>query len=241
MIFITGDIHGPIDIKKLSTKNFPAGKNLTKDDYLICTGDFGLVFDVNESGGEERYWLKWLTNKPWTTLFVDGNHENFDRLYKLPEQEMFGGKVGVVNNSIFHLKRGEVYEIEGHKFLTFGGADSIDKEHRYVHISWWKEEIPSYKEMMYAIDNLKKHENTVDYILTHTAPIEIIKLLNNIIKDQYNITQNIFEGKEDDNARFLSEILKRAKFERWYFGHFHEDLTIKDNFVCQYHNIERIV
>ncbi|MFW6242764.1 MAG: metallophosphoesterase family protein [bacterium] len=240
MIFITGDIHGPIDIKKLNSKNFPEGQSLTKKDYVICTGDFGLVFDINESGKEEKYWLNWLTNKNWTTLFVDGNHENFDRLYKLPEKEMFNGKVGIVNDSIFHLKRGEIYEIEGNKFFTFGGAESIDKENRYVNISWWREEIPSYKEMMYAINNLKKHNNEVDYILTHTIPVEIVDELNNIIKEQFNITQNIYDNKKDDNARFLSEILKIAKFKKWFFGHFHEDVIINDKFICQYENVQRL-
>lgn len=238
MIFVTGDIHGPIDIKKLNSKNFPMGKELTKNDFLICTGDFGLLFDVNESGSQELFWLNWLTEKPWTTLFVDGNHENFDRINKLPEKEMFDGKVGIVNDSIFHLKRGEIYNIEGNKIFTFGGADSIDKEHRYVNISWWREEIPSYKEMMHGIDNLKKHNCSVDYILSHTAPLEIVKELGEIIKKELNITQNIYEDKEKDPvSSFLSEVLKITNFKKWFFGHFHEDIIIEDKFICQYENI----
>ncbi len=38
-IFFTGDIHGSIDIQKLNATNFPEGKNLTKDDYVIICGD----------------------------------------------------------------------------------------------------------------------------------------------------------------------------------------------------------
>lgn len=70
MIFITGDIHGNIDISKLNSKNFPEGKHLTRNDYVIVCGDFGLVWNESE---EEFYWRNWLENKPWTTLWVCGN------------------------------------------------------------------------------------------------------------------------------------------------------------------------
>lgn len=48
-VFITGDTHCPIDIKKLNFKNFPQGKNLTKDDYVIICGDFGGVWNGKRS------------------------------------------------------------------------------------------------------------------------------------------------------------------------------------------------
>ena len=31
--------------------------------------------------------LDWLDGKVFTTLFVDGNHENFDRLYAYPVEK----------------------------------------------------------------------------------------------------------------------------------------------------------
>ena len=45
MIYVTGDIHLNIDIQKLNSKNFSAGKNLTKNDYVIICGDVGLTWD----------------------------------------------------------------------------------------------------------------------------------------------------------------------------------------------------
>ena len=41
MIYITGDIHG--DTKRFSQANFPEQKNLTKDDFVIVLGDFGVT------------------------------------------------------------------------------------------------------------------------------------------------------------------------------------------------------
>ena len=47
---------------------------MNKDDYVIICGDFG-YWDESK---EQKYWLKWLDGKPFTTLWVDGNHENYD-------------------------------------------------------------------------------------------------------------------------------------------------------------------
>lgn len=38
------------------------------------------------------------------------------------EVNMFDGIVGKYTSSIYHLKRGEIYNISGHKFFTMGGA-----------------------------------------------------------------------------------------------------------------------
>ncbi len=65
MLFITGDTHG--DFRRFSADIFPEQKEMTKDDYVIVCGDFGLWHDTKE----ERYWLSWLDEKPFTTLFVE--------------------------------------------------------------------------------------------------------------------------------------------------------------------------
>ncbi len=153
MIYLTGDAHGEHDMPKLSSKRFPQGKDLTKEDYVIILGDFGLLWDI-ELSPIEIYWLNWLENKPWTTLFIDGNHENFNRINALPEVSMFGSKVGKVNDSVFHLKRGHIYNINDMKILTIGGAASIDKMQRTENISWWKEELISYTEEGFIFDTM---------------------------------------------------------------------------------------
>ena len=34
-----------------------------------------------EESKNEKYWLDWFEDRNFTLLFLDGNHENFDRLY----------------------------------------------------------------------------------------------------------------------------------------------------------------
>ena len=100
-------------------------------------------------------------------LFLDGNHENFDLLNQYPVVDYLGGKAHKISENIYHLMRGEIFTIDGNKYFCMGGAESTDKEGRQEHISWWKEEIPSYAEMKHGMDNLEKHNWEVDYILTH--------------------------------------------------------------------------
>ena len=57
MIYVTGDTHGSYDLHKLNAKNFPEQRALTKSDYVIVLGDFGLVWNNSD---EEMYWRKWL-------------------------------------------------------------------------------------------------------------------------------------------------------------------------------------
>ncbi len=39
MVYVTGDIHG--DFKRFWKIYFPEQNNMTKEDYVIITGDFG--------------------------------------------------------------------------------------------------------------------------------------------------------------------------------------------------------
>ncbi|HDI3121652.1 metallophosphoesterase [Clostridium botulinum] len=229
MIYITGDTHFPNDIEKLNELNFPECKNLTKDDYVIICGDFGAIWNNSK---QELYWRELLQNKPWTTLFIDGNHENFDLLYKFPIEDKFGGKVHKINDSVYHLMRGQVFNINGLKFWTMGGATSTDKENRQEHISWWKEEIPDSNEMREGLDNLEKHNNKVDYILTHTCSSSTLKDITEIFG---------FQPKpEEDLNKYFEIIEENVDFKHWYFGHFHEDIEIDEKHTLVFEKIYKL-
>ena len=78
MIYITGDTHS--DFTRFSTDKFPKQKEMTKNDYVIICGDFGGVWNYQEESTFEKHWLDWLNEKNFTTLFVDGNHENLHKV-----------------------------------------------------------------------------------------------------------------------------------------------------------------
>lgn len=225
MIYITGDVHRDIDIHKLSSANWPEGETLTRDDYLIICGDFGLVWDNEDAISQaEQYWTEWLNEMPWTTLFVDGNHENHDRLNRMPVIEKFGGKVHKVADNIYHLMRGEYYNIDGSTFFTMGGAASHDRHYRTEGVSWWSNEMPSINEMNWATDNLRAHNMEVDYIITHCAPRSIQAKL-------------VPWYEQDGLTSFLNFIYEDVKFKKWFCGHYHIDLKVNEKFVVCYDKI----
>ena len=107
IVYITGDTHA--DFKRFSSKSLSVRvteyEKLTKDDYMIICGDFGGIWSYGASSSEEEYWLKWLDNKPFTILFVDGNHENYDRLKEFPRVNYHGGVAHKIRNNTLNSTR----------------------------------------------------------------------------------------------------------------------------------------
>ena len=50
-VFVTGDIHASLDIAKLTPEQWPLGNELTRDDYLVISGDFGAVWGSGTGDG----------------------------------------------------------------------------------------------------------------------------------------------------------------------------------------------
>ena len=226
MIFVTGDTHTDW-MSRLNSDAFPEGRTMTKDDYVIVCGDFGIWHDTNE----EHYRLKWLDQKPFMTLFVCGNHENYDLLYQYPVEEWHGGKIHKINDSVFHLMRGQVFDLDGAKFFTFGGESSHDiqdgilekddprikrwerefKRFRINHVSWWEEELPSKEEMEEGLRNLEKHNNRVDFIITHSPYTSALM--------QMDAGAGLYH--KDRLTDYLQNIQETVQYSQWFFGHMH--------------------
>ena len=224
MIYITGDTHIPVDIQKLSTKSFPEQKEMTKSDYVIICGDFGGVWD---NSNEEKYWIKWLKNKKFTTLFIDGNHENFGMLNNFPEVEFGGGLAHKVDDGIYHLIRGEAYNIDTKRFFVLGGASSHDKECRTEGKNWWKEELPTIEEYQNAENKMQACNYEFDYIITHCAPSSI----QNIIAQNY---------EDNELTAFLEKIKSKSRYTKWFFGHYHQDKNIDEKHIAIFNLLYKI-
>ena len=127
-ILITGDIHGTSDIRKVTKFFENAEGSYTKEDFLLICGDVGVCGVAGKDNEAET--RKILRELPVTVLFIDGNHENFDDLNSYAVEQWHGGKVHIIEDDIIHLMRGQVFDIEGKLFFTFGVAYSIDKMSR---------------------------------------------------------------------------------------------------------------
>lgn len=228
--FVTGDTHGGelYGFKKFNSRQFQNGKELTKEDVVIIVGDFGLIWDNDPANKNEQYWLNWFNEKPWTTVFIDGNHENHFRLDNLPTEKKWGAPVGKVNDSVYHLKRGYIYTINDMTFFAFGGGQSIDKASRIPDVSWWAREIPSYMEMKRGLDNLEKINWEVDFIIAHECPTSIITKIISHHVEPYNFTN------------YLEEVVTKTDFVQYFFGHHHQNRRIGEKYMCLYDKIVEI-
>jgi hypothetical protein len=208
-LFVTGDTHGGLDMSKLSTRKFNCA-GLTKDDILVIMGDVGLVW---ADSATERFWQKWLNDKPWTTFCVLGNHENYDRIEELPTAVFGGQECWKVNDSVYYAKTGLIYELCGKKCLVVNGADSTDvfingKRQRSPHISWWEQERITPEQAQFAIDNVKEAGGTVDFVFSHTGGIEVCNFLG------YKPWPSDIE---------LQKVLDSTIYQAHYCGHYHTD------------------
>lgn len=217
--YLLGDIHGTIDFQSI----YRYGKH--PEDRLIQLGDFGLVFAMQASADEKRL-ISEIQQFWGEVLFVDGNHENFDRLAKFPVVYRYGGRMRQIAPRIFQLMRGEVYDIGGETFFVMGGGDSIDKLRRVEGISWWREEQPSYDELENGLDNLEIENWKVDYVLSHTCPM---KTKEELLRHMRLVPNS------DHLETYLEEVRQKLQYKKWYFGHFHIDVTLNYDMVCLYH------
>ena len=226
---------------------------MTRDDFVIVCGDFGLWHD-NKT---ERWWLNWLEEKNFTILFVDGNHENFDRLYNEFEvMDFHGGKAHKIRENIYHLMRGYVFDLCDKKFFAFGGASSHDIDDgildrkdfqsdrelvneynrrtrrgemlRINHISWWKEEMPSPEEMDFGLKTLKDNKNNIDFIVSHCAPSHVAA----------SISAGTY--KPDMLTNYFETISQTVNFKKWFLGHYHNDIAVDDKYILLHDQIIRI-
>lgn len=251
MIFITGDTHS--DFRRFSTSIFPEQKEMTRKDYVIICGDFGGIwYQENEKEiKSENYWLDWLERKPYTTLFVDGNHENFNRLYRYPVRKFCGGLVHEIRPHVLHLMRGEIFNLQGYTFFAFGGASSHDiqdgilnadetakiklwerqrRMFRVKDISWWDLELPIEEEMQRGIDSLEDVGFYVDFVVSHCAPQSIVD----------TFSQGLF--KPDRLTLYFEDLLNWGlRFDAWFHGHYHDNRKTLGKYVMLYEQIIRIV
>lgn len=229
-IYITGDCHGNFD--RLLYSQF--AQETDKYDYMIVCGDFGGVWDGSLE--EEEMLDKLERELPFTLLWVDGNHEGFERLKSYPVEPWAGGMVQFIRPHIIHLMRGYEFLIEKKRFWVMGGARSadtvdgiLDKDdpmlaqkiselkmqgrfyYRIKGKDWFPEEMPSEEEKKRGLECLKKNGMKTNYILTHAAP--------SLLVDYFSAGR--FE--HDELTEYFEELRNTVDFKCWYCGHYHEN------------------
>jgi hypothetical protein len=241
-IILSGDFHGNechemTAINTKTMKSFCSAKSVNYDDikYHIILGDVGILFP--NSWKEDMYNIEFFNSKPFITLGVLGNHENYSAIEQLPLVDIgIGNPVWKVSEKLYYMPRGKIYNIDGKKCLVLGGALSLDKEFRTEFVSWWKKEEWGYLETEDLL-TLLKTENEFDYVFSHSAPVEAGKYLSKF-KGYNGLPIDITNGF-DTTVKLNSAVYSMIKFKHWFFGHYHVRFT-EDEFSCLYKNLEII-
>ena len=220
MIYVTGDMHGAED--RLYGKEW---RKLKAGDILIVCGDFGYIWN---GGKFEKEAVEYLGSRKFTVCFVDGTHENFDKINACRETYWKGGMVHRIHGNLLHLMRGQIFNIDGISIFTFGGGESTDKDIRAEQGLYWKEELPTPREMAEGAAKLDEVGCEVDYIITHEPPkrVKSAMLLRGGEVDRLNKLNGYFE-----------EIEGGCSFKKWYFGSMHEDRAVTPIHTCVFNKI----
>lgn len=163
-ILLAGDTHSNIHHFKYLFK--VAQENDCS--LIIVLGDFMFFPNFN-------YSIKFLNEISKISLeenipvwWLDGNHENHDYI-----DVMTGGittqsfLTRTENNewkNIYYLPRGYRFELDGVKFMSYGGAYSVDRPRRVKFASWFPQEIVDLNRVEEISDE------PVDILLTHDVP-----------------------------------------------------------------------
>ena len=225
MVYFTGDIHG----SKSEIVGFCKRFGLTVGDTIVILGDVGANYSLDERDLALKQAFSCLAP---TILCIHGNHEI--RPIHIPSYKTKDWNGGVVwyeeefPNLLF-AKDGEIYSLEGLRYLTIGGAYSVDKYYRLMRgLGWWEDEQPSMDIKSYVEKQVA--EKKFDIVLSHTCPFkyEPIEVFLPMI-DQSTV--------DASTEHWLDEIEEKIDYKAWFCGHWHVNKHI-DRMHFLFHDFE---
>lgn len=154
-ILVAGDVHGSFSQMDKAIRH---AKDLELD-TIFQVGDYGIWHNDKPFLNQQQHLLeKWNIQ----LYFIDGNHENFPRLY---DKRILEDGTRFVRENITYIPRGYRWDWHGLSFLALGGAASIDRKHRIEGRSWWPEEFITDEDVLTA-----QAGGPVDIMFTHDSP-----------------------------------------------------------------------
>lgn len=176
-------------------------------DTILHLGDFGIWQNMEIF---TKVVQQELAKRDMRLYFIDGNHEQFPYLYSFPVDD-HGFRV--IEDHVFHIPRGHVWDWDGLRFMGLGGAYSIDRMYRKLHLSWFLEEVISEEDVNNALHN---GAESVDVLLTHDAPDSVNIPLNNGI-----VLPEILQFESYENRRMLGRVVNALRPALLLHGHYH--------------------
>lgn len=201
-IWLLGDTHGDSHwVYNVQQRAAEGGA-----DCIFQLGDFGIWHGpAGKRFIEQISKVAAETNVPF--YFLDGNHEDFVRLNDLVRKGEVNddGHVEILP-SLFYSPRGHRWEWSGKRFITMGGAVSIDKDRRVFGKSWWPEEEITDAQVADV------EEGKVDVLLSHDCPFNPLPAFARTPR---------FDRMSEPNQDRLRQVFDKVEPDYVFHGHFH--------------------
>jgi predicted phosphodiesterase len=210
LICAAGDIHGALNRLYEDVLAFEEALGV-RFDYVLHVGDFGVWPNANridkatrnhDGAGDFPLWLAEGRVAPRPTVFVKGNHEDFEWLDSHQGEQVLPGLIYLRNGCSVDLRDPHSGAI---RVAGIGGCyGPSDYGHR-------SDELQGYAKRHYTLDEIERlvNTNSVDIVLTHDAPAGVC----------FNRHRRGAGYKSE--ARGLDVLLTHLRPRVCFFGHHH--------------------
>lgn len=210
MICAVGDIHGAMDRMYDEILAFE-GTLGVRFDYVLHVGDIGIWPDPSridkatrkhEGAGDFGRWFAERRAAPRETIFIKGNHEDFDWLDAQLSNEILPG--------LHYLRNGRTIDLgEGREAVRVGGLGGCYSPSDYPRNS---KKLFGAEKAHYTHDEVEALGKCagIDILLLHDAPAGVR-----------------FAAGHTSEAAGLHELIARTRPLACFFGHHHERINVK--------------
>ncbi|HEY5858171.1 MAG TPA: metallophosphatase [Aldersonia sp.] len=175
-------------------------------DVVIQLGDFGFRFLDTYLDELDAA----LADDDLILGFVDGNHEDFDRLLAIP---VASDGLRYLRERIVHIPRGFRWVWAGIECLAVGGAYSIDRFLRTPGETWWPQETITDDQI-----RVISAAGSADVMFCHDCPTGVANPV--LARRGYGYPPEALAESERNRDR-LRHIVDAVRPRRLWHGHFH--------------------
>lgn len=210
LLCAVGDIHGAIDRMYDEILAFEGALGV-RFDCVLHVGDFGIWPDPSridkatrkhDGAGDFGKWFAERRAAPRKTIFIKGNHEDFDWLDEQLSDEILPG--------LHYLRNGRTIDLgEGRDVVRIGGIGGCYSPTDYPRKS---KKLVGTEKAHYTQDEIEAlgKRGGIDILLLHDAPAGVR-----------------FAAGHTSEAAGLSELVERVRPMVCFFGHHHERIDVK--------------
>jgi hypothetical protein len=186
-------------------------------DLILQVGDFGFWFDPQGSKYLRKMEAR-LAARDLRLWWVDGNHEQFDRLNAIPVGD--DGR-RQISEHIWHLPRGFRWQWNNTVWVAAGGAVSVDQNYRTEGKTWF----PAEELTDQQVDQIIA-DGPADIVVAHDAPLGIPFLRIRLGQDKpaWRRESQWPTGlivRSDEHQRRVRRLVEGVHASRVFHGHHH--------------------